>query len=224
MKQIAEKILSIMADIGYIQKDGKNKFQNYSYVSESAAVTAIREAMIKHRVVAFPRVTAHNVIEAGTTKGGAMQFLTTTLTAYQFVDVDSGESVEVSLVGQGIDSGDKGAYKAATGVNKYVLMKVFQLATGDDPEKDDDSGNGKKGKTTKVQGKKPPKTEAPDDTVDRRKNILTYIGEHETKVYPVGKAVANARDKHLGVADVDKADTEHLAAYAGHIREKVKAA
>ena len=172
MKQIAEKILSIMADIGYIQKDGKNKFQNYSYVSESAAVTAIR----------------------------------------------------VSLVGQGIDSGDKGAYKAATGVNKYVLMKVFQLATGDDPEKDDDSGNGKKGKTTKVQGKKPPKTEAPDDTVDRRKNILTYIGEHETKVYPVGKAVANARDKHLGVADVDKADTEHLAAYAGHIREKVKAA
>ena len=28
----------------------------------------------------------------------------------------------------------------------------------------------------------------------------------------------------LGVADVEKADTEHLAAYATHIREKVKAA
>jgi hypothetical protein len=30
--------------------------------------------------------------------------------------------------------GDKGTYKALTGANKYLLFKLYQIATGDDPE------------------------------------------------------------------------------------------
>ena len=32
--------------------------------------------------------------------------------------------------------GDKGLYKAITGANKYFLFKLFQIETGDDPERD----------------------------------------------------------------------------------------
>lgn len=39
--------------------------------------------------------------------------------------------------GQGVDSGDKGIYKAITGANKYFIYKLLNLPTGDDPE----SGN-----------------------------------------------------------------------------------
>jgi hypothetical protein len=41
--------------------------------------------------------------------------------------------------------GDKGVYKAITGANKYVLFKLFQIETGDDPEQvsDHDSGSDK---------------------------------------------------------------------------------
>jgi hypothetical protein len=52
------------------------------------------------------------------------------------IDSDSGEVFAVQAVGTGKDNADKGAYKAYTGASKYVLMKTFLLATGDDPEDD----------------------------------------------------------------------------------------
>lgn len=39
--------------------------------------------------------------------------------------------------GYGDDAGDKGIYKAITGGVKYMLMKTFQISTGDDPEGDE---------------------------------------------------------------------------------------
>ena len=35
------------------------------------------------------------------------------------------------------DAGDKGIYKAIAGAQKYALMKVFMIPTGDDPEADE---------------------------------------------------------------------------------------
>jgi hypothetical protein len=45
----------------------------------------------------------------------------------------------ICAAGQGGDKnkngvGDKGLYKAITGANKYLLFKLFQIETGDDPE------------------------------------------------------------------------------------------
>ncbi len=52
------------------------------------------------------------------------------------LDVDSGESHVSTAYGQGQDKGDKGVYKAATGAEKYFLLKTFLIATGDDAEKE----------------------------------------------------------------------------------------
>ena len=47
---------------------------------------------------------------------------------------------KITAVGCGNDRarngtvGDKGVYKAITGANKYLLFKLFQIETGDDPE------------------------------------------------------------------------------------------
>ena len=136
MKQIAAKLNKIMADVGYIQKDGTNKFQNYTYLSEAGLLDKLRPALIKHGVVAIPSVVNYDTQPAGTTAKGAQQFLTTVLIETQFIDCESGESLSVRHVGQGMDNGDKGSYKATTGANKYTMFKTFQIPTGDDAEQE----------------------------------------------------------------------------------------
>lgn len=131
---IAKKISLVMKDIEYLYKDGKNDFQRYKYVSEANAVSHVRKSMIEHGIVAIPFADSESVIVAGTTKGGATQFLSTIPVIYTVIDVDSGEWVRSRIVGNGVDSGDKGPYKAHTGANKYFLFKLFQIETGDDPE------------------------------------------------------------------------------------------
>jgi hypothetical protein len=63
--------------------------------------------------------------------------LTTIIYEYDIIDGDTGEQITTSGVGYGSDKGDKGAYKASTGAFKYMLMRLFMVATGDDPEGDE---------------------------------------------------------------------------------------
>lgn len=69
---------------------------------------------------------------------GYQQVKTTarTVNKYSFViaHVD-GETMNVTAIGEGIDSGDKASYKAATGALKYALRQSFIIETGDDPDK-----------------------------------------------------------------------------------------
>jgi len=126
VKQIASAILEIMKDCKKIEKDGTNAFHKYKYSSEAHVVAVIRASMIKHGVIIIPSVENYLVEDTMTT----IQF------KYRWIHVDSGEELETMTVGQGIDKGDKGAYKAITGANKYMLMKTLQLSTDDDPEAD----------------------------------------------------------------------------------------
>ena len=203
-KQVAAKILAVMAEIGYVKKGGKNKFQNYTYVSETDAILTIREVMINHKLVATPVVTQSNTIEAGATKSGAKQFLTSILVEYTFTDTESGESLLVTTIGQGMDTGDKGAYKAMAGANKYALLKAFQIATGDDD----------------------PEAHSPEvSTLPTKKDIsqqVEWATGWERQVYH-SSAVAAARNKHLGCEQLDAASYEKLVAYNQHMDKKYKA-
>lgn len=137
MKQIASKILAVMKDVDYVHKDGTNTFQRYNYVSEAGIVDKIRTSMIEHGLVCVPSVTSSKTVETSSTAKGAAQWLGVVEIEYTFIDCDSGESIVVRMPGAGIDTGDKGIYKAITGANKYAMLKTFQVPTGDDPEADE---------------------------------------------------------------------------------------
>jgi hypothetical protein len=93
---------------------------------------------------------------------------------------------KVRAIGTGNDKnkngvGDKGTYKALTGANKYLLFKLFQIETGDDPEKDGDEeregskrppANGNKHAPTPP----PPKTER-DTLVDELRAYAQQVKE-----------------------------------------------
>jgi hypothetical protein len=55
---------------------------------------------------------------------------------WTLTDGETGETLSFQSIGTGADSGDKAAYKAATGALKYALLTGFLIPTGDDPESD----------------------------------------------------------------------------------------
>jgi ERF superfamily len=100
------------------------------------------------------------------------------------IDLDSGESKIYNFFGQGQDKGDKGIYKAYTGLQKYFFMKNFLISTGDDPENDSGKANQTAQKTTTATARKSsfvpptrtstPALTTPPPTVD---NSLTVTGD-----------------------------------------------
>lgn len=138
---IYAKILAVQKEAGTIPKSGFNTFNKYTYSTE-ADVLAVKDLMNRHGLIAFPDVVGFETL----TRGDSIQVIQHI--EYTVVDVESGESIKVKVLGQGEDKGDKGAYKASTGANKYFYLKFAGCATGDDPERDDKPEKSAK-KTTK---------------------------------------------------------------------------
>ena len=127
---IYEKILAVMQDVEYLQKDGNVAFKqtNYNYLSEEKITANVRNAMIAHRLIMFP-VNCCQVLSEP-------EFDEIIMT-YRIVDIDLPESfIEVKTKGCGYDKGDKKSYKAMTGAFKYAMRQTFMISTGDDPDKE----------------------------------------------------------------------------------------
>lgn len=134
MKNLLDALQAAAICVGYIQKKGRNEFQQYNYVTESDVVAQTREALLDNDIVMIPSVESVSHDEWGNTN---------IIVTYTMHHTTSGESLTFRMAGAGNDRnskgvGDKGIYKALTGCNKYALLKALQLATGDDPEDEKD--------------------------------------------------------------------------------------
>ena len=133
-KAILAALNQVMGKVSYIQKTGKNAFHGYKYASEADLLEKLRPAMIEAGLVLIPS-TKH----VGDIDGHG----NTTVTVEYTLAHKDGEiwPEKIYAFGCGNDRsktgvGDKGLYKALTGANKYLLFKLFQIETGDDPEND----------------------------------------------------------------------------------------
>jgi len=132
-KNLHTAINDVYQEVGYVQKDGKINFGNtkYNFAGEAAFIRAIRPAMIKHGLAIAP--TAFNVLSMQKFGKDDKNFLCTISAEYHLLHT-SGESMTISTLGQGADSGDKAIPKALTGAYKYALRQLFMIETGDDPD------------------------------------------------------------------------------------------
>jgi hypothetical protein len=123
---------AVMQEVGYIQKTGNNDFHGYRYATEADVLERLRPAMVKHGLVMIPSVQQVSNIDA---HGN------TTVSVHYTLAHISGAVWPQPIVAAGCGGdrsksgiGDKGLYKALTGANKYMLFKLFQIETGNDPE------------------------------------------------------------------------------------------
>ncbi len=135
MKNIAAKLVKILATVEKVKKTGYNSHQKYHYATEADILDAIRQGLIENQVFITESSKVVGVMPIENAEG-KKSFLTTVETQHTFLDADSGESITVTSSGQGHDNQDKGVYKAITGATKYFYLKNFMVSTGDDPEAD----------------------------------------------------------------------------------------
>ncbi|MFP3393276.1 ERF family protein [Brevibacillus sp. SIMBA_040] len=124
---VFKKILAVMKDVEYLQKDDKVEFKTTKYkaISEEKVTSAVGAAMREHGLVIVPIEQEH--FRVGD--------LTTVNVKYKIIDVDTGDSIVAVSSGTGVDTQDKGVGKAMTYSYKYLLLRAFSIPTGEDPDK-----------------------------------------------------------------------------------------
>lgn len=128
MANIYEKMLEVMKNIEYLNKDDRVEYKSTKYraMSEEKVTTTVRKELIKQGLVVFP-------IEQSVSQNGT---ITTTNTVYKMVNTENPEEfVILASSGQGADTQDKGVGKAMTYSFKYMLLRTFAIPTGEDPDK-----------------------------------------------------------------------------------------
>ena len=122
-----QKILQVMKDVEYLQKDDSVKYKdvNYKAITEEKVTTAVRNSLVANRLIVLP-------VEQEHLKDG---LLTTVNTKYKIIDVDTGEWEIIVSSGTGVDTQDKGVGKAMTYSYKYLFLRTFAIPTGEDPDK-----------------------------------------------------------------------------------------
>jgi hypothetical protein len=137
-RSLVRKLAEVANSIGRVPKNGYNSFHKYHYVMEADLVDHVRPLLSERNIFIVPRVGSRSQGENYSDFAHEIDDgLTSIVYEYEIIDGDSGESLITSAVGYGSDKGDKGAYKASTGAFKYMLMRLFMVATGDDPEGDE---------------------------------------------------------------------------------------
>lgn len=125
---IHERIRLIMIDVDYLKKDDTIAYKSVKYnaVTEQKVTTAVRQSLINHGVTCVPD---------GEIKWNQAGTLNTVIMHYRLTNIDNPDDfIIIPTIGQGADTQDKGTNKAVTGAFKYLLLRTFNIPTGDDPD------------------------------------------------------------------------------------------
>jgi len=167
--EIIKAIHEVKNKVEYVEKDGNNTFHKYKYASEAALIEALRPAIQEAGLVIIPSGKELRPIDEHGNTHIVMSYTLTHISGAVWPE-------KLTAYGSGGDKsskgtvGDKGVYKALTGLNKYFLRQLFQIETGTDPEKDGTKAKATNKKNTTTSGgtaqEKPEAAKDPNDRGD----------------------------------------------------------
>lgn len=134
---IYNAINKVMKDVGAIGKEDKNPQQGYKYRGIDAVMNALQPAMVKHGIFVVPDVVSQTREERQTSRGGNLIYSVVHV-KYTFYAED-GSSIEASVVGEGMDSGDKASNKAMSAAFKYACFQTFCIPTEEMKDSEEES-------------------------------------------------------------------------------------
>jgi hypothetical protein len=137
MLKIHQAICAAQEDIKGISKGSKSK-QGFNYRGIDAVYEAMQPILCKHKIFSCPEVLEERSEERKTKNGGNLIYRILKI-KYVFFSED-GSCVYCTVIGEGMDSGDKASNKAMAVAHKYALCQVFTIPTKEkkDPEQDDE--------------------------------------------------------------------------------------
>ena len=135
--KIQPALIAVMREIPTIGKSQKNTQQGFNFRGIDAVYNELHGLLAKHGIVTIPKAGIPTREERVTKSGSVLTFVSLPMT-YQFTAED-GSYVEASVIGEGMDSGDKGTNKAMAIAHKYALLQTFLIPTEEQKDPDFDS-------------------------------------------------------------------------------------
>ena len=135
MKNISGKLVKIMDECGFVQKNGNNDFHHYKYATSADVLEKVNTSLVKHNVCSVIVPELISMVDVINNKGNTEHLATVRITN-TLIDADSGESLCLVGLGSGQDAGDKAVMKAQTASIKYAYLLSLAISTNDDPEAD----------------------------------------------------------------------------------------
>lgn len=138
MTKIAEAVLKVMSQVGYVQKKGVNSFQNYKYASIEGILEKVQPALVDCGLVIVQSEISHEIVAEGNMMEAVYEFT---------LHHSSGEtSTPIRQTGLSSLRNSKGGYddkalnKCHTTARKYFILGLFQIPTGlaDDADAEED--------------------------------------------------------------------------------------
>ncbi len=127
--KIHQKMAAIQAEFPTVGKDNKNPSQGYNYRGIDDALAHLNPLMRKHGVYVQLMDLVPEFSDAGETKAGKSQVRCVVSGRARFVCGEDGSYTECSVIGEGIDMGDKALMKAQANGLKYTIWYTFGVPT-----------------------------------------------------------------------------------------------
>jgi len=129
---LAEKIVLVMDAIDAVEKMGRNEAQKYTYQRATDVTKEVRREFIKQGLVFVTDIKKVKLIQIPRDRGTPNIIV---VVKGKFTITDGVDTISFKGAGMGQDVGDKGIYKAITGMLKYGLRTLLLLPDEkDDPE------------------------------------------------------------------------------------------
>lgn len=134
---IYKAINHVMKAVPSISKGRENRQQGYNFRGIDDIYNALNEHLAMAGVFVTSEVLAHSREERETSKGTVLIYsiLTVKFTFY----AEDGSFVQSTMIGEGMDTGDKSSNKAMSTAYKYAFMQLFCIPTEEPKDSENDS-------------------------------------------------------------------------------------
>lgn len=129
---IYARLAAAVAAMPAVGKDGENKHHRFAYRSIESIVAATRKALAANGLTLSPADI--EVIRFESFDGGNRRQTVCVLRVDYRLGCDTGETITISSMGEGVDSGDKATGKAMTFAYKTALSQLLAISSEADPD------------------------------------------------------------------------------------------
>lgn len=153
-RPVLQAIADIMAEVGSVEKKGRNEFHRYDYATAADVAHALQKRMAEKGLIIIPHQRKMEMLFDGAALAIEFEFMVEHVSGDRLEDrpVFTGMAAAKNTKG-GFD--DKAANKCLTAASKYFALNLFRIPTGDyhDADADEDRGGNGNGKVAKFGGR-----------------------------------------------------------------------
>lgn len=210
---VHSKLAKVAGELENIQKTGQMEkgAGGYKFVQAAEIARILRPLFARESLTFVPIGATVLDLHDEEREGRSPLHYITVRYDWIITDGETGETISVSSIGTGFDTGDKFAYKAATGAQKYAYLTALMLGSTDDAEAVQDTDEPRLPKNAPgAKAPAPAAAPAASGPINEAMRKKLFAKGHDKGLtddqirYVVGMVVAKHSTKDLTVAEFDK--------------------